>query len=102
MTHNVGENERLIRLALGAGAGAASLRAHGWRKAVLGGIATSSVLTGLTRYCPVNAALGVGETNGSGEHDRSVRDTEVRRQTQTSAAMGQLAGTSIDTSGSTR
>jgi hypothetical protein len=89
MKHNVGLNERLVRLAIGAAASAAALRApRPWQKAALGAIATSGFATGLTRYCPINAALGVRES-GLSRLEQGIRDTETRRQTAINAAMGE-------------
>lgn len=99
MTRNVGPNERMVRLAIGAAAGAAALRVHGWQRAALCTASTSAFLTGLTEYCPMNAALGVNRRVGSAPalsaHDEEVRDSEIRRETQTSAAMGRLPGTTV-------
>lgn len=99
MTRNVGPNERLIRLAFGAAAGAAAMRAHGWQRSALCAASTSAFLTGLTQYCPINAALGIERRSTSvpeiSAHDWEVRDSEIRRTTQTSAAMGTLPGTTV-------
>jgi hypothetical protein len=99
MTRNVGPNERIVRLAIGAAAGAAAARAHGWQRAALCTASTSAFITGLTQYCPINAALGIEGRSQSlareSEHDAEVRDSEIRRETHTSAAMGRLPGTAI-------
>jgi hypothetical protein len=97
MHQNVGPRERLVRLALGTAAGAAAMAMpRGWQRSTLCGISTAGFLTALTRYCPLNAALGVdrsSERSLVSEHDLSVRNTEIRRETQTSGAMGPLPGT---------
>ena len=96
MKQNVGPNERIGRLAVGAAAGAAALRAHGWQRAALCGVSTAGFLTGLTRYCPINSAIGLDNAAVSlrtSRHDELVRDTEIRRQTQTAGAMGEVPGT---------
>ena len=98
MRHNVGHKEQIARLGIGAVAGAAALRAQGWQRTALCGVATAGFVTGLFRYCPINAALGIDRTEEAlriSEHDLSVRNTEIRRETQTSAAMGQPAGTPV-------
>ena len=101
MHQNVGPTERVIRLAIGAAAGAAALAVpRGWQRSALCGMSTAGFLTGLTRYCPLNAAIGIDRASDRywlSEHDRRVRDTEIRRQTQTSAAMGQLPSRVEDT-----
>jgi hypothetical protein len=97
MTQNVGPTERIARLAVGAAAGAAAMAMpNGWQRAALCGVATSGFLTGITRYCPVNAALGrSSEETHLHLHDAEVRDSELRRETQTSAAMGRPPGTTV-------
>jgi Protein of unknown function (DUF2892) len=99
MKHNVGRKERIARLAVGAIAGAAAMRAHGWQRGALCGVSTSAFLTGLTRYCPLNAAMGIDNGARSrriSPHDDYVRNTAIRRETQTAGAMGQLPGTSVE------
>lgn len=98
MKHNVGPRERLARLAIGAVTGAAALRAHGWQRSALCAASTAGFLTGLTRYCPLNAAMGIDNGVGAfrvSPHDEHVRDTEIRRETQTAGSMGQLPGTTV-------
>ena len=57
---NVGENERIARLALGtAAATAAFVSGRGIVKPILAGLGLFGILTAATRYCPVNQALGV-------------------------------------------
>lgn len=99
MRQNVGPKEQMARLAIGAAAGAAALRAHGWQQAALCSVATAAFITGLTRSCPVNEMLGINSAQAGFRpplpHEEGVRDTELRRQTQTSAAMGTLSGTPV-------
>jgi hypothetical protein len=103
MTHNVGTNEQIARLAIGAVTGAAAMGTHGWQRAALCGVSTSAFLTGLVRYCPLNAALGRdADEYYVDRHDDGVRNTEIRRETQTSAAMGRLPGTSVSPIGGDR
>ena len=104
MKQNVGPKERIARLAIGAIAGAAAMRAHGWQRGALCSLSTSGFLTGATRYCPVNASLGIDNAAGAGisRHDEYVRDTAIRRETQTAGAMGQLPGTSVQPTTLTR
>jgi hypothetical protein len=85
MKQNVGSTERFARLALGAAALAAASRAEGWQRVALAGIGISGISTGLTRYCPINEALGVDRIETV---DVGLRDTELRRQIDTNAAMG--------------
>jgi hypothetical protein len=75
----------MARLAVGAAALAAASRTAGWRRIALTGIGLSSISTGLARYCPINQALGVDRFETT---DVGLRDTEIRRQTETNAAMG--------------
>jgi Protein of unknown function (DUF2892) len=57
---NVGEGERLVRFALGAAAATGALAAqNGAIKPMLAGLGVFGILTALTRYCPVNHALGI-------------------------------------------
>ena len=95
MRHNVGRTEQIARLGIGAAAGTAAMRAHGWQRAALCTVATAGFVTGLSRYCPINTALGINTDErrlASGEPDFVDRNTEIRRETQTSAAMGELPG----------
>ena len=86
--HNVGPTERVARMVVGAAAGAAAMAMpRGWQRTALCSVATSGLVTGLTRYCPINAAMG--RTGYEYGYDESVENTEIRQQTQTSAAMGQ-------------
>lgn len=95
MRQNVGPKEQAARLAIGTAAAAGALRAHGWQQAALCSVATAAFVTGLTRTCPVNEMLGVNAERGLqlSPHDKGVRDTAIRRETMTSAAMGTLPGT---------
>lgn len=96
MKQNVGPNERIGRLAIGAAAGAAAMRAHGWQRAALCSVSTAGFLTGLTRYCPINSAMGIDNAANArllSAHDEQVRGTEIRRQTHTAGSMGELPGT---------
>lgn len=98
MRQNVGSKDQMARLAIGTAAGAAALRAHGWQQTALCSVATAAFITGLTRTCPINEMLGVDTSRGAfkpSPHDQTVRDDEIRRETQTSAAMGTLPGTTI-------
>ena len=61
MKENVGGWDRNLRLILGAGALLACLAApmrRSWKIGLLT-FAASELLTGTTRYCPVNEALGI-------------------------------------------
>lgn len=61
MECNVGPNERVVRLAIGVAAGVAAvaLPRAGWWRIPLGLAAFAGLSTGLTRYCPMNAMLGI-------------------------------------------
>lgn len=85
MKQNVGSTEQIARLALGAAALAAASRTDGWQRIALAGIGISGIGTGLAGYCPINEALGVERHETM---DVGLRDTEIRRQTETNAAMG--------------
>jgi hypothetical protein len=56
---------------------------------------------GVPEFDEPKSALNEPQPRGgsSSEHDRSVRDSEIRRETQTSAAMGRLPGTNINPDG---
>jgi hypothetical protein len=58
VTRNVGSTERFVRLGVAAIAAIAAARASGWPQAALRVLATAGLTTGLTRYCPVNQAIG--------------------------------------------
>ena len=88
MKHNVGDTERIARLAIGAAAGAAAMAAdRPWQKAALGIVAASGLATGFTRYCPMNQALGMGEAGGMRGDERRA-DADLRRDVATRAALG--------------
>lgn len=58
---NVGNNERYMRLGLGVAALAAMpFIKSSIGRILLGTVATSGFATGITRYCPINQALGRG------------------------------------------
>lgn len=97
MRQNVGSMEQMVRYAVGAAAGAAALRARGWRQAALCSIATGAFFTAMTRTSPLKGLLGVRsgrlmEAEESDLHDQGVRDAGIRRETQTSGATGRLPG----------
>lgn len=102
MRQNVGTLDQMVRFGIVAAAGTAALRTHGWRQTALCSVATAAFVTGMSRVCPLNAALGIDTTrgrldSGMSRHDESVRDAAIRRETQTSAAMGQLCHRSPET-----
>jgi Inner membrane protein YgaP-like, transmembrane domain len=55
---NVGSTERFVRVGIGVVAAIAAARASGWSRAALNTLATAGFATGLTRYCPLNQAVG--------------------------------------------
>lgn len=85
MTQNVSSKERMVRLAVGLAAAYAASRTTGWTRSALSSIAVSGIGTALTRYCPMNEAIGRGAfpTDEEGE-----RDTELRRQIAMANALG--------------
>lgn len=59
MECNVGRTEQLARLAAGAlGAGLALSADQPWVRTLGGVIAAAGLITGATRYCPINQAFG--------------------------------------------
>ncbi len=63
---NVGRNESKVRILLGVaclGAACTVERLGGWRW-LLAASGAAELITGLTRYCPVNQALGIDNTQG--------------------------------------
>jgi hypothetical protein len=107
MHHNVGSDERTARLIVAGVAGVAGLAAARRKtKVALAAVALPALITGLISYCPFKAALtgpiksaltgcATATRNTLSRHDASVRNTEIRRETQTSGAMGRLAGTTV-------
>ena len=85
MTHNVGQMECYMRLAAGVAAAYAATRTTGWKRSALSSMAVTGIGTALTRYCPINEAMGRGPypTDEEGE-----RDTELRRQMSMASALG--------------
>jgi hypothetical protein len=77
--------ERYVRLAAGIAAAYAATRTTGWKRSALGSVATAGLGTGLTRYCPMNQALGRGETDLV---DEGMRDTQLRQQMSMASALG--------------
>lgn len=96
MTRNVGSMERYARLAAGVAAGVAALNAKGWQRTALGTIAAAGVGTGLTRYCPINQAVGRQAFNGDSPLEEGLRDTELRRETAMASALGSRASTDAE------
>ena len=84
MRHNVGRVEQYIRLALGIAAATAMVRARGRQRGVLGALAASGITTALTRYCPINEAMGRTGSRVS----EGMRDAQLRRQMAMSSALG--------------
>lgn len=97
MHRNVGSAERYARLALGAAAGAAAARASGWQRATLGTVAAAGLTTGLTRYCPINEAVGRNSFDDESPLAQGRHDTELRRHTATHAALGTAPSTAAGT-----
>lgn len=85
MTQNVGPRERYLRLAAGIAAAYAATRTSGWKRSALSTVATAGIGTALTRYCPMNQALGRGDADLA---DQRMRDTHLRRQISMASALG--------------
>lgn len=85
MTQNVSPKERYLRLAVGLAAAYAATKTRGWTRSALSSMAVSGIGTALTRYCPINEAMGrrAFPTDEEGE-----RDTELRRQMAMASALG--------------
>lgn len=89
MNHNVGSTERYARLAAGALAGAGAVRGTGWQRVALGAVAAAGIGTALSRYCPINAAVGRGSSDaGEAPLDQGRHDTELRRDSAMRSALG--------------
>ena len=89
MTRNVGSNERYVRLGAGIAAAAAATQTSGWQRAALGGVAAAGLATGLSRYCPINQAVGRDAFHGGQPLlEQGQRDTELRRHASTRSALG--------------
>ena len=84
MTQNVGPMERYMRLAIGIAAAYAATRTSGWKRSALRTVAASGIGTGLSRYCPMNEALGRGYAMA----DEGMRDTQLRQQMAMASALG--------------
>ena len=78
MKHNVGPKERYGRIGLGllSAVGAALLPVDTIWRVALGVMALAGVGTGVSRYCPVNQALGI-DNYGKGEKERPSRHIGV-------------------------
>jgi hypothetical protein len=92
MNRNVGSKERYARLVLSAAAGAAAARTSGWPRKALGTIAAAGLTTGISGYCPINQAVGRDSLHGRSPLDQGLRDTEIRRETAVSGALGIAPG----------
>ncbi len=88
MVHNVGSTERYARLAAGVLAGAAAARTEGWPRAALGAVAAAGIGTALTRYCPINQALGRDSLHHRSRLEEGQRDADLRREAAMSSALG--------------
>ena len=100
MQRNVGDNERYVRLGIGAAAALAATRTTGWQRGVLSGIAGSMVYSGLSQYCPLNQAFGIDRYHSDAAYgDRNAR---IREQTAVNSALGLPPGDGADTPPVTR
>ena len=86
MKQNVGPMARYARLALGLAAAYAAMRTSGWKRSTLQGVATAGIGTALTRFCPINQALGRG--NGYADDDEGMRDAHLRQEAAMASALG--------------
>lgn len=89
MTHNVGPRERYARLAAGVAAAAAATKVNGWQRTALGTVAAAGMVTAITRYCPMNQAMGRGTDEM--DMDEGARDAQLRRQIAMASALGARA-----------
>jgi hypothetical protein len=87
MRQNVGSTERYVRLAAAAVAGAAATRGTGWQRAALGAVAAAGLGTVISRYCPINHAMGRDGLHGS-VREEGRRNAELRRDTAMNSALG--------------
>lgn len=88
MNRNIGSTERYVRLGAGIAAAAAAARTTGWPRTALGTVAAAGLATGLSRYCPVNQAVGRDSLHGQSPLEQGLRDTELRRHASMRSALG--------------
>ncbi len=90
MKRNVGRVERVVRLSAGIAAGAAALLVEDlgvWR-IPLGIVSLAGIATGVSRYCPVNQALGVDNYRKSVERTL-MREARGRKELQPTPGLSQ-------------
>ena len=85
MKCNVGDTDRGIRIAVGAGALTLAFSGRlGWfGSAIAFALATSEFVTATTRYCPLNEKLGINTCQG----DQAAQKQEAKSEAQTPAAV---------------
>lgn len=88
MTRNVGSTERYVRLGAGIAATAAAAQSSGWQRAALGSVAAAGLATGLSRYCPINQAVGREAFHDQSPLEQGRHDTELRRRASMQSALG--------------
>ncbi|RKN81952.1 YgaP family membrane protein [Paenibacillus ginsengarvi] len=66
MNCNVGKTEQAIRITVGVAIVGWGLYAKSW----WGLIGLAPIITGVTRYCPANAVLGIQNCDGNREEGR--------------------------------
>ncbi|RYZ99061.1 MAG: DUF2892 domain-containing protein [Proteobacteria bacterium] len=73
MEKNVGSNERFVRIGLGIAAGllAFKMRKSKFASGLLLSGAASVIKSGVSQYCPMKAALGVGSDEAVGQGAKS-------------------------------
>ena len=86
MQRNVGDNERYLRLGIGAAAAFAATKAGGWQRGVLSGIAAASAFSGLSRSCPLNQAFGIDRYHS--DESYGDRNASIREQSAVRSALG--------------
>lgn len=90
MKMNVGPNEKYMRIGMGIFAAAIiPFVRSGWAKSLLGMAATSGIATGVTRYCPINQALGLGEGMSEGKYLSGQESRDSRFSQRDNMGMGQ-------------
>ena len=87
MQRNVGDNERYVRMGIGAAAAYAATRTSGWQRGVLNGIAAATFASGVSQYCPLNQALGIDRYHRTDGMDGD-RNTRIHEQAAVNSALG--------------
>lgn len=86
LNRNVGSTERVFRLGAGIAAGAAALLLPELRglRIPLAIAGVTALVTGVSRYCPINHALGIDN------YTRSLERKRARRELMPTPGLSQL------------